>query len=216
MTSSAAPWAIVPVKSFDGAKKRLSTILSKSQRRALAMAMIEDVLDALMATPGLAGIALVTVDADATLLAQRRGLRVISEGATEGQTGAVTGGMRVLGAEGCRGVVTFAGDIPLVTAAEVARVVGAWDGGKAFIVAPAHDDLGSNAVLCAPPNIVPLRFGDNSFFPHLDAARGVGIAPIVVRAPGIALDIDNPVDLQAFLAIPSETRARAVLDDIRL
>jgi 2-phospho-L-lactate/phosphoenolpyruvate guanylyltransferase len=43
-----------------------------------------------------------------------------------------------------------------------------------------------------------LRFGDDSFLPHLAAARALGIEPTIVKLPGIGLDIDQPRDLQAF------------------
>jgi len=62
---------------------------------------------------------------------------------------------------------------------------------------------------------VPLRFGDNSYFPHLDAARRHGIAPTVIRQAGIAMDIDHPVDLALFLRLPQSmgTRTRALLEE---
>ena len=63
---------------------------------------------------------------------------------------------------------------------------------------------------------MPLRFGDNSYFPHLDAARRQGIEPTVVRQPGIAMDIDHPVDLALFLRMPQSagTRTRVLLDNL--
>ena len=80
----------------------------------------------------------------------------------------------------------------------------------AFTIVPARDELGSNAVLCSPADAVPLRFGDNSFFPHLDAAKAHGIEPEVVHLPRIALDIDTPEDLALFLRHPvADPRARA-------
>jgi 2-phospho-L-lactate/phosphoenolpyruvate guanylyltransferase len=63
---------------------------------------------------------------------------------------------------------------------------------------------------------VPLRFGDNSFFPHLDAAKAHGIEPEVVHLPRIALDIDTPEDLALFVRTPSQTRAYALLRQWRL
>ena len=68
-------------------------------------------------------------------------------------------------------------------------------------------------MLCAPPGAVPLRFGDDSYFPHLAAARRVGIEPTVVRQPGIAMDIDHPADLRMFLRAPRmPTRTLALLE----
>jgi 2-phospho-L-lactate guanylyltransferase len=101
--------------------------------------------------------------------------------------------------------------VPLITPEEVARVIAAHDRVPDFVIAPAHDERGSNAILCAPPEAVPLTFGNDSFRPHLDAARRAGLEPKILRLPGIGLDIDNPADLAAFMKIPSRTRARAVL-----
>ena len=59
----------------------------------------------------------------------------------------------------------------------------------------------------SPPDAVPLRFGDDSFFPHLAAAEARGMVPTILRLPGIALDIDNPADLAHFARLGSRTRA---------
>jgi 2-phospho-L-lactate guanylyltransferase (CobY/MobA/RfbA family) len=58
---------------------------------------------------------------------------------------------------------------------------------------------------------VPLRFGPDSFFPHLRAAEACGINPTVRHLPGLALDIDTPEDLAAFAALPSRSRAGALV-----
>src|SRR5581483_5278088 len=112
---------------------------------------------------------------------ERIGARVLTDGAREGHTGAVMAAVRVLASEGRRGMITMPGDIPRITADEVATVLAAHGAAPAFTIVPAHDDRGSNAVLCSPPDAVPLRFGDDSFFPHLDAARARGIEPTIVR-----------------------------------
>ena len=111
-------------------------------------------------------------------------------------------------------MLTLPGDIPRVTAAEIDTVVSSCLPAPSFTIVPAHDELGSNAVLCAPPGSVPLRFGDDSYFPHLAAARRAGIEPTIVRLPGIALDIDHPADLRMFLRAPRmPTRTLALLEE---
>ncbi len=192
-------WACVPVKEFTGAKQRLSSLLSPQQREILAETMLEDVLEALSGAARLAGIMVNTVDPRAATLAERYGARVVSEAARDGHTGAVNGMGRVLAAEGKGALMTLPGDIPRVSAWEIDAVVSSCREAPSFTIVPAHDELGSNAVICAPPFAVPLRFGDDSYFPHLVAARRQGIEPTIVRLPGIGLDIDHPVDLLAFL-----------------
>jgi 2-phospho-L-lactate guanylyltransferase len=204
-------WAVVPVKELDQAKERLAAQLSQALRRALMLAMLEDVLTALAATPGLAGIVVVTVDPAASRLAMSFGARVVEMGARDGHTGAVAAAARLLEAEGSPGMLTVPGDIPLVTAAEITQLLAAHRPAPAFTIVPSRDEHGSNAIICSPPEAVPLRFGENSFFPHLRAAEACSIRPTVVRLPGIALDIDTPEDLAAFALQPTPTHARALL-----
>jgi 2-phospho-L-lactate guanylyltransferase len=204
-------WTVVPVKDRDQAKERLAPSLPPVQRRQLALAMLEDVLAAVAAALGLAGLVVVTVDRAAAELARRYGARILEAGARDGHSGAVAAAARLLLAEGRAGMLTLPGDIPLVTAAEIGSLLAAHGPAPAFTIVPSHDEGGSNAILLSPPDAVPLRFGVDSFFPHLRAAEARGIRPTVLRLPGIALDIDNPEDLAAFVRLPSATRSRAFL-----
>lgn len=208
---SPSVWAAVPVKEFAGAKQRLSPLLTPEQRQALAAAMVEDVLAALADAP-LAGIMVNTLDPVATELARRYGARVVTDGARDGHTGAVTAMARILAAEG-HDMLTVPGDIPRVTAAEIAAIVEARRPAPSLTIVPAHDRRGSNAMLLSPPLVMPLKFGDDSFLPHLATARELGIEPTIVELPGIGLDIDQPEDVQALLrATPAmQTRGYAVI-----
>ena len=209
-------WAVVPVKERVSAKERLAPMLRPEARQALALAMLEDVLAALTATPGIAGLLVVTVDPEANRLTGRYGGKVIEAGARDGHTGAVAAAARLLAAEGRSGMLTLPGDIPLVTPGEIASVIAAHPPAPSFTIVPSHDELGSNAVACSPPDVVPLRFGENSFYPHLQTAEVSGIRPNVLHLPGIALDIDNPEDVVSFMQIDAPTRARAVLSEERM
>jgi 2-phospho-L-lactate guanylyltransferase len=207
-------WAVLPIKELDWAKQRLAGLLDAALRRELAEAMAGEVIAALAGAAGLAGIVVVTRDPIAARLAGRAGARVVTEGARDGQTGSVAAAQAMLAGEGRGGMLAVPGDIPCATSVELDAVLAAHRAAPAFTIAPAHDDLGSNAVVCSPPGAVTLRFGENSFFPHLDAARCRGIEPTVIRLPGIALDIDNPADLAALLRLPQSagTRTRALLE----
>ena len=204
-------WAVVPVKEFARAKQRLAAILSPRMRQELAVAMFEDVIQALSATRALAGIVVVTVDPTACAIALRYGAKVWSDGARDGHTGAVTAAAHRLAASGSP-MLTMPGDIPCVTAADVAHVLAAHPEGAAFTIVPAWDERGSNAILCSPADLVPLRFGPDSFFPHLAAARALGLEPAVVTNDSIALDLDEPAELSRFMEKPSQTRTWDLLN----
>ena len=196
------PWAILPVKEMAEAKQRLAPLLSPEERIGLMQVMLRDVLAALSAAQGLAGIALVTLDPWAQELAQEHGARIITEGAREGHTGAVTSAAAVLQVEDVTSILTLPGDIPAAKPMEIEALIAAATASPAFIIAPAHDEQGSNAILMSPPNAVKLRFGEDSYFPHLAASRAAGIVPHILRLPGIAMDIDHPADIARFAHIP--------------
>lgn len=207
MSDPGEVWAIIPVKETSGAKQRLAPVLPAKLRQALALALLEDVIEVVAGVKGLGGAVLVTVDPQAEVLADRYGMATLADGAHEGHTGAVNAGARHLITQGHGTMLTLPGDLPLVTAAEIETLIAAHGGAPSFTIAPAHDDLGSNAILMSPPQAVPLRFGEDSFFPHLAAARAQGIEPCVVRLPGLAFDIDNPQDLHHFARLGVATRA---------
>ena len=210
--------AVVPIKETSDAKRRLAGVLGAARRQELALAMFEDVLATLTGVRELGSIVVVTVDPAAAAIAARYGARVSNAGAREGHTGAVTATARELAAEA---MLTLPGDIPLVEADDIRQLIdvhrhATGRGARAFTIVPAWDERGSNAILCSPAAAVPLRFGADSFLPHLAAARRCAIEPTVARMPRIALDIDTPDDLALFLATPSPTRTRALLEQWRL
>jgi 2-phospho-L-lactate guanylyltransferase len=206
MSDPGEVWAIIPVKETVGAKQRLAPVLPAPLRQRLALVMLEDVLEAVTEVR-LGGVILVTVDPTAIALARSYGVETVADGARDGHTGAVSAGARHLIAQGHGTMLTLPGDLPLVTASEIEQLIAVHGPSPAFTIAPAHDDQGSNAILMSPPNAVPLRFGEDSYFPHLAAARAGGIEPCVIRLPGIAFDIDNPQDLHHFAQLGSRTRA---------
>jgi 2-phospho-L-lactate/phosphoenolpyruvate guanylyltransferase len=53
-----------------------------------------------------------------------------------------------------------------------------------------------------------LQFGNDSFKPHLAAAKATGKPCTILSLPGIAVDVDNPADLRQLVSLPGETRAQ--------
>lgn len=205
-------WAILPVKELDHAKQRLSSCFDLPFRRGLMQAMVEDVLSALAAAPGLAGIAVVTCDTQVVTMARAYGAEVFEDGARDGHTGAVMAACRRLALAGKGGVLCVPGDIPCITAREVGRLMEIHRPGAAFTIVPAHDRRGSNAIVMTPPDLMPLAYGDDSFLPHLTSARERGLRPQVIELPGIGLDIDTPDDIRLLAQVPAVTRTQRYLE----
>lgn len=204
-------WAVVPIKDFAGAKERLSPVLRPSERRALARVMAEDVLRTLLAVSEFEGVAVVTRDAEARRLCAGLGAQVLAEPRNRGQTAAVMAASRTLEGEGVTDVLTVPGDVPLALPRDVRSVMAAHGAAPAMTIVPARDRKGSNCVVLSPPGCVALRFGENSFHPHLEAAREAGVPPLAVESPNLALDVDTPDDLDLLMRAPARTRAQEFL-----
>ena len=202
--------AVLPIKDFRQAKQRLAGFLSAVERRLLAEAMAEDVLETLSQVSELSEIIVVTRDERAFELAARHGARVLAEPSNDGQSAAVERAAAALGRAGVESLLQVPGDVPGASADEIAAVLAAHgrasDGAPAVTLVPSHDRRGTNCVLCSPPDVLPFAFGHESFGPHCEAARAQGIAPRIIALPGLGLDIDTPDDLRAFVARPAAGR----------
>jgi 2-phospho-L-lactate guanylyltransferase len=84
------------------------------------------------------------------------------------------------------------------------------------VLAPSASGRGTNAALRRPAALFPLRFGNDSFLPHLAAARATGKPAEVLRLPGVALDVDEPEDLANLMAVDGDTRAQRLLRKWRI
>ena len=197
MTNSASQGvcAVLPAKNIGDAKQRLSGVLSAKHRRELFKTMLQDTLHTLASTRELEEVFVVTRDAHVTVAAKAYGFTVLREAENIGQTEAVTFAIDTLLALGKHTLLSVPADLPLITPRDLSAVIGEHQSHPSVTIVPARDHLGSNVILCSPPNALTLRFGDNSFYPHLASARADGIEPTVVHNRNIGLDIDTPADL---------------------
>lgn len=103
---------------------------------------------------------------------------------------------------GWEAALILPGDMPLVRAADIEEVLAQVprDAAAPFaLLVPSHDRMGTNALLLAPPDIIKLRFGYDSFTFHMNQVTAQGLPIRFVENEHIALDIDEPADLERFL-----------------
>ena len=215
MNNGAAPRLIVavPVKDLMHAKQRLTSVLTPDERGELARAMLRDVLRAL-AGAHVDRVWVVTRDAAAAAIARELGAEPVPEAENRGHTAAVALAQAEATRRGARGFLTVPGDVPCVTADELGQIIeGVREGAPVFV--PSRSGLGTNGVALAPPDAMPLTFGEPSFTRHLATARQRGLAPRVLSLPGLGLDVDAPEDLSALLAERSATETGRLVSSWR-
>lgn len=197
---------LVPVKNLKQAKQRLAAVLDQPARTELAQAMLHDVLEVLASWQGRQEVAVVSCDSFALSLASTYGFEIIADHKNSGETDAIEIATRVCEMRGLDTLVIPA-DIPLIQAWEMQAILDAAPEVGSVLV-PAGDGRGTNAVLRRPAALFSLRFGNDSFKPHLAAAQASGQPSVVLSLPGIAVDVDNPADLRQLAELPGETRAQ--------
>lgn len=198
---------LIPVKNLSTAKQRLASLLSQPVRTELAQAMLLDVLEVLSAWQNCPEVSIVTSDPFARDLAHHFNFEVIADNANRSETDAIEMATGVCELRGVDYTLVVPADIPLIKAGELEKILEiAPEQGS--VLAPAANGRGTNAAFRRPAGLFPLRFGNDSFKPHLAAARATGKACSVLSLPGIALDVDNPSDLRQLAAASGETRAQ--------
>lgn len=201
---------LVPVKNLANAKQRLSAVLGPEARQELAQAMCADVLETLARWQRCPAVTVVTSDPFAEDLAGRLGFEIVADVFNPGETGAIEMATALCRERGVDHTLVIPADIPLIETCELEKIVESAPRVGAVLV-PDAAGRGTNAALRTPCDLFPLRFGNDSFLPHLAAAQATGLPCVVLELPGIALDVDRPEDLQALAAASGERRSQRLV-----
>ncbi|HEX5226990.1 MAG TPA: 2-phospho-L-lactate guanylyltransferase [Bryobacteraceae bacterium] len=202
-------FAILPVKSPQNAKQRLTGFLTREQREMLARTLYRQTLAALCRAKGIDRVVVATSDPEVAGHARESGALVIDE--TEQVSHSVSADAACLRAMemGATTAMLVPIDVPTVTPDDFTTLAGSARPG--LIVVPSSDGTGTNALVRTPPDCIRSRFGPGSFRAHLDQAVSKGLPSEVLRLPGLMFDIDTPEDVADFLSMPRECSVSAFL-----
>ena len=187
------PWLVIPVKSLDGGKSRLASVLSATARRALNEQLLHRMLKVASRFPGIGRTAVVSRCWDALQLAKQYGADVIRERHTQGLNAAAAQALRSLRRRGAGAVMVVACDLPRLRAADLAAL--ARRGSKCtrtLLLCPDESGTGTNALYICCGSSLRFRFGKDSLRRHRREARRRGLAVEVHLNARIAADIDTP------------------------
>lgn len=207
---------LIPVKEPARVKTRLAALLALEERQRLVWAMFEDVCRAVTQTRKVDAVFIVTSSDQAIRKARGFGFDAIVEAAQQSESASVDYASRVLGGRGFDTVLRLPADIPLLQAADIDGLFAVCLTAPAALLVPSFEGTGTNAILRTPPNLFPSRFGPNSLALHKEEAARVGVKPLIVDNANLALDIDEPRDVQLLLARNGESATRRLLDELRI
>jgi 2-phospho-L-lactate guanylyltransferase len=205
--------ALIPVKRLEESKSRLLSELPDARRQALTLAMLEDLIEALSKSAGIDRIAITTPDPVVADRARGAGAEILMR-EEPGLNAALEDGRKRLEPKGDEGFLIVLGDVAGALPVDFETMVEAGTKSERPCVwlAPSLDG-GTSALLQFPATAIPCAFGRISAARHRAAAEAAGIAYHEIELESLLIDLDQPEDLEAFLATRSGgRRTRALLE----
>jgi len=188
--------AVLPVKRFAAAKRRLATGIDDKRREALVAAMLEDVLEAIGEARSIERTIVVSGDPVAQEIVASSPAEILPDPADEGHVVAAQAGIARAEADGASCVVLLPGDCPLLDPRELDRLLTGIPASYVAVV-PNRHGTGTNGLVLAPPDAIQPAFGEGSCARHVAAAREAGVPFGVEELSSLGLDLDTPADVVA-------------------
>jgi len=203
----------IPVKRLSASKSRLSPILSLKERQELVRRMLVDVLDAVAQSNMITRTLVVSPDKTILKGIHDPRVEIVKEEGAGGLNMALKSAVNYSMAHEADSLLILPADIPLIQENNVRLIIRSrLDRG--LVITPSRDNLGTNALMLTPPDLIPTAFGPNSFYSHLNLAGIRGIPAKTLRIESISLDIDTVKDIKEFLGIEAHSKTRDFLLEI--
>lgn len=202
--------ALVPIKRLSAGKSRLHPRLSREQLEALSVAMLEDIVEALLAAPSVSRVVVVTPDQAVVATAEAAGAEAMLL-ADPGLNPSLEAASTRFAGDGEPSLIVL-GDVAGARAQDIEALHAALaEQGGGVALAPSMDG-GTSALLRDPPGAIACHFGPDSAKAHREAAQAADLPFSELALPSLAIDLDQAADLERFLHTEAGgRRTRALL-----
>jgi len=192
------PRLLIPVKSLQAGKSRLSPVLDEPARRRLNEFFLRHVARVAKEFPGASNTTVVSACDGVLSLATSLGMSGLRQTAGGGLNAAVRQGVESLRARGAEAILIIPSDLPLVEAADL-REIASLGQSERIVVCPDKHRSGTNAIFLPPGKSIDFRFGQGSCAEHArQMGRGRAL-PLLHYNRRVAMDVDDPDDLACWL-----------------
>ncbi|WP_165321488.1 2-phospho-L-lactate guanylyltransferase [Rhizorhabdus phycosphaerae] len=191
--------AILAARPPEEGKTRLASALPEGDRYRLNINMFRHVLNISSEMFAATDMLVVTRSADLRSIAAEHGVESVVESGAE--LNAAFAQARSVAVElGADRLVTLSSDLPYLEIGDIEALL-ATPGD--VVIAPDRHGTGTNALMLSPPDAIDFFYGPDSCQRHIDAAISRGRTLNLLKRPGLASDVDLPVELAELLARPA-------------
>jgi 2-phospho-L-lactate guanylyltransferase len=201
---------VIPMKDPSQSKQRLSAVLNKGHRQALALSLFEQTLEFLRCHFSDYPVLVVTSSKRIAIIATRFDAQVLMEIQPAGLNGAARLAAQWSCAQGFDTQLLIPADIAVLDEQEIKHLLSHRRATPSVVICPSSDE-GTNALMTSPPDVLPFCFGIQSSRAHLAAAFARGVHCTQLQMMNIAFDVDNPEDLDHLASLPNRVPAQQVM-----
>jgi 2-phospho-L-lactate guanylyltransferase len=188
-------FAIVPVKTFENAKMRLSPMLDIEDRIRLSSLMLDYTLRVLVSVPSLTQVVVVSGDKRAEKIAAKHGANFLREEKDSGVNSAVAVADSYCMKEDADATIVIPHDLPLLDAIDISRASNlAKNESRCIVICPSLRYDGTNMLLRKPPSVIGTFYDSDSYNMHVKSAIKLGVPVKLFFSKTVMCDIDTPED----------------------
>ena len=189
-------FAIVPIKRFENAKTRLSSILDTDDRIRLSLLMLEDTLQILSVVHSLSQVITVSADKRVGEIAVKYGANFLFEEKERGVNSAVALADSYCMKKAADATMVIPHDLPLLDSTDISKACElAENESRCIVICPSLRYDGTNMLLRKPPSIIATFYDADSYNMHVKAAIRLGIPVKRLFSKALMHDIDTPEDV---------------------
>lgn len=189
-------FAIVPVKRFENAKTRLSSMLDTEDRIRLSSLLLEDTLQILSVAPPLTQVIIVSADKRADEIATKHGAKFLPEEKEKGVNSAIAlADGYCIEKEAADATIVIPHDLPLLDSIVISKACElAEKESTCIVICPSVRYDGTNMLLRKPPSVIGTFYENDSYNMHVRTAIKLGIPVKPLLSKSLMYDIDTPED----------------------
>ena len=197
--------AIIPVSRFTHAKTRLSPTLTPLERENLLKSMLKDVIGVLKQK--VSEVVVISSDEEVLRYVDDMGVVSLKEDGKTDLNGALIQAIKWC-SKLSEQVLIVPSDVPLMKVEHVDKIIKMGETAD-LVIAPAKGG-GTNALLC-PVTDMEMKFGECSFFEHLNVASSHNWQYAVFDSFYMSLDVNTAEDLGEIMLHGLDTATRSFL-----
>lgn len=194
---------VIPMKNPEISKSRLSDSLAPEARKRLAVQLFRNTVDVLIKSVQMSGekfdIAVITNSNQIKKIAEEKHILVIQDYKEPVLSNSITKASHWACQNAYKSMCVIPADLADPKIEDIISFISHPLPDEGLAITPSID-FGTNALHLSPANLINFHYGKKSFLKHINAAKNIGIIPVILPYDSLRFDVDTCSDLKELFA----------------